>query len=217
MTTLPLTPLPNTADPNPLVSFQQYQDITGDETSDETDVLDALNDAMIDACNECKRTLPYGQYNEVQRLYKNGMVFPSATPIDPTKTITSGISEKIYDPTTDNSPSSVIQGQGVWVGWFTPLPWMPVFSGVLPPQTQIEYYGGFTQATLPVKLRRAIASMAFYAVHPYALTSVPQGVKSMSVGGVSISGSLSSFLYQDWQIKRVLRRYRHPQAYAWQS
>jgi hypothetical protein len=166
-------------------------------------------------CNECRRTLLYGQYTEDQYLYPTGMVYPSATPIDTTKAIFSN--EEIYDPAVDNAPGSIVQGAAVWVGWFSPLPWMPVFSGVLPPQTNITYWGGYTQSTLPPKLRRCIAKIAYYSLHPYALSGTPGGLKSMSVGGVSISGDLYSFMLGDLQLKRDLRRFRKPQLMAWQS
>lgn len=217
MTTLPLVPNAGTGAPDPLVNQDQYQRITGDTTSSKDAVDEAIEAAVIDACNECKRTLLYGQYSEVQYLYKSGLVFPSATPIDSTMPILSG-NDNIFDPIVDAGPGSIIQGQGIWVGWFSPLPQMPVFVSVLPPQTSLEYWGGYTQATLPWKLARAIASMAFYDLHPYAMTSTPGGLTSMSVGGVSISGkALSSFMYQDTEIRKILRRFRHPQVRAWQS
>lgn len=217
MTTLPLTPQAGTGVTR-IVDFALYQRITGDTTSLQADVEESLDSAINDACNECKRTLAYGQYKEVQYLYKNGMVFPSATPIDNSMPILSG-TDNIFDPLVDTNPSTLIQGQGVWVGWFSPLPWMPVFSGVLPPQTDVEYWGGYTVDTIPYKLARAIASMAFYDLHPYFMTNVPGGLSSMSVGGVSISSKsgFSSGLYQDTQIKKILRRFRHPQVRPWQS
>lgn len=218
-TGVPLTPLEGTADPNPLVSYQQYTAMTGDTVSDQADVEDAIDDAIDMVCNECTRTLLYAQYQEDQYLYDNGMVFPSAVPIDPTKQISSN--EVIYNPTTDDAPGSIIQGWGVWVGWFTPLPWMPVFSGVLPPQTNITYWGGYTQSTLPPKLRRLIIRIAFKSLlaNNNSLAGIPGGASSASVSGSSASGSmgLSSFSLSDAQIKRDLRRFKRPQVEAWQS
>lgn len=215
--TLPLVPnaIAGSPDPNELVTVQAYRSYTKDTASTVNDVKEALADAIDQLCNECRRTFLYGQYTEDQYLYGNGMVYPSATPIDPTKPIFSN--EQIYDPAVDNAPGSVIQGQGVWVGWFTPLPWMPVFTGVLPPQTNITYWGGYTQATCPPKLRRMFSKVAFYTLNGVGLIGQPAGVKSMSVGGVSISGDLSSFMESDPALKRAIRRWRHPQVSAWQS
>lgn len=215
--TLPLAPIEGTADPDPLVSFQQYQSISGDTVTSQEDVEDALSEAIDMVCQECTRTLAYGQYSEVQFLYDNGMVFPSAVPIDPAKAVTSN--SAIYDPATDNAPGSIIQGFGVWVGWFTPLPWMPIWSGILDPQTNLIYWGGYRQSTLPPKLRRLIVRIAFKSIvgNNNWLAGLAGGVKSVSVNGVSISGSLTAGSITDSQIKRDLRRFRRPQVEAWQT
>lgn len=212
---LPLTPndVEGSPDPNPLVSVQQYQKVTGDFLSGVTDVTEMIQEAIEDLCKECRRTMLYGQYTESQFLYANGMVYPSATPLDVNQPVSSGV--EIYDPATDNTGSSIIQGDGVWVGWFSPLPWMPFYTGVVPPQTVLTYWGGWTQSTLPSKMKRMICKVAYYRLHPVALTGMPGGVKSMSVGGVSISGDLSSFMDTDPQLKRDIARWRHP-ATNWQ-
>jgi hypothetical protein len=218
---LPLTPnaVTGSPDPNPLLSAIKYQKITGDQKSCIPDIEEAVNEAVEDLSHECRRTWLYGQYTEAQRLYANGMVYPSATPIDVTMPITSNLDDTtpLYDPTTDNLGSSVIQGDGIWVGWFSPLPWMPVFAGVLPAQTVLTYWGGFTQTTLPSKVQRMIAKIVYYRLNPYMLQGMPGGVKSMSVNGVSISGDLSSMMDSDPALKSAIRRWRHPQADPWQS
>lgn len=217
---LPLTPndVAGSPTPEPLVTVQQYQKITTDMASTVNDVEDMLEEVISDLSRECHRTLIYGQYTEAQRLYPNGMVYPSATPLDVTKPVSAGDpNEPIYNPASDNDGASIIQGDGIWVGWFSPLPSMPVFAGVVPPQTVLTYWGGFTQATLPGKLRRLICAIAFYRQNPVALTGMPGGVKSMSVGGVSISGNLSSFMDEDPQIRRAVRAWSHPAVDAWQT
>ena len=212
---LPLTPEPGTGDTTPLVSVQQYRSITSDTKPDDDDVAGALEETITLVCQECNRTLRYGQYREVKYLYANGMVFPSAVPIDPTKAISSG--EQIYDPATDDNPGSVIQGWGVWVGWFTPLPWMPVFTGVLDPQTQIMYWGGYTQQTIPPRLRRLICRIAYKLLHPNNMAGLPGGVKSVSVNGVSVSGDLTAFSWRDPGIDMELVAFTRPDVEAWQS
>jgi hypothetical protein len=224
---LPLTPIlvtqggsnPSASpDPNPLVSVQQYRKVTGDSWSEDEDVEDAVEDAITMVCQECTRTLKYGYYSEVQYLYENGMVFPSTVPIDPTMPISS--QQVIYNPLTDDSPGSIIQGWGVWVGWFTPLPWMPVFTGVLDPQTEITYWGGYRQSNLPPKLRRLICRIAFKSIpqNNNLLANVPGGLTSASVAGININGAAMSMLsITDSQIKRDLRRFKRPQVEAWQS
>jgi hypothetical protein len=213
---LPLTPIPGTADDAPLVSYQQYVRITGDKRAKREDVVETLAEAIVLVCQECNRTLAYGQYLEDKYLYDDGKVYPSAVPIDPTKPILSG--EKIYDPTVDDNPGSVIQGWGVWVGWFTPLPFMSVFEGVLPPQTNITYWGGFIQSTLPPRLRRLICRISYKLMHPNNMTGIPGGVDAVSVNGVSFSGKgLTAFDWKDQGIEEELRSYTRPDVEAWQS
>ena len=214
---IPLVPndVAGSPDPNPLVSVQQYQAVTNDILSGTNDVEDMIAEVIIDVCKECRRTLLYGEYTESQYLYANGMVYPSATPIDVNKAVYSGDPVPIYDPDTDNTGSSIIQGDGVWVGWFAPLPWMPFYTGVVPPQTIVTYWGGWTQTTLPPRLKRVICTIAYYRLNPVSLLGMPGGVRSMSVGGVSIAGDLSSFMDMDPGVRRELRKWRHPQT-NWQ-
>lgn len=214
---LPLVPnsVAGSPTPTPLVSSSDYQRVTGDLSTPMATVEDLIQEAIEDLSRECRRTWIYGQYTESQYLYGNGMVYPSATPIDVNKPVVSG--EEIYDPTTDNTGSSIIQGDGVWVSWFSPLPWMPFYTGVVPPQTVITYWGGFTAATLPAKVKRMICKIVYYRANPVALQGMAGGIKSMSVNGVSIAGDLYSFMDSDPQLKRDIKCWRHPQAIPWQS
>jgi hypothetical protein len=215
---LPLTPNDVEGSPTcePLVSAQQYQKITKDVASGIDDIDDMITEVIWDLSQECRRTLVYGEYTEAQYLYPNGMVYPSATPIDVNQPVISGV--EVYDPATDNTGSSIIQGDGVWVGWFSPLPWMPFYTGVVPPQTVLTYWGGYTQQTIPPRLRRIICTVALYRLNPVVLLGMPGGTKSMSVGGVSISGDLSSLMDTDPALRKAIRKWRHPQGgYAWQT
>ena len=205
----------SSGDPNPLVTVQQYQSVTTDFLSSTNDIEEAITEAVEDLSRECKRTFLYGNYTESQYLYANGMVYPSATPIDVNQAVYSGDPVPIYDPDTDNTGSSIIQGDGVWVGWFAPLPWMPFYTGVVPPQTIVTYWGGFTQSSLPARLKRVICTIAWYRLNPVALLGMPGGVRSMSVGGVSIAGDLSSFMDSDPALRRAIKKWRHPQT-NWQ-
>jgi hypothetical protein len=172
---------------------------------------------------ETKRTFGYGKYREDQYLYGMGMVYPSATPIDRTKPIAAGVNLYTPNATSASTPASIIQGAGIWVGWFTPLPWMPVWTGVIPPQTVITYWGGWqpyggspgTTEALPAKLARIIARVAYYILHPALIQ--PYGAKSTSAGGISMAGTLSSMMISDPQLRRDVRRWTRPQARAWDS
>ena len=226
---LPNTPVADTAVDASLISPDQYSIFTGDRVPTVADIQAAIDDATEMLSEECKRTFAYGTYKENLYLYKMGMVFPSATPIDHTKPITS--SDVIYNPATDNQAGegSIIQGAGIWIGWFTPLPWMPVWTGVIPPQTNIEYSGGYfpyrysgdspvmSTATAPSKLARAIAKVAYYLLHPVMLGGMPGGTTNMSIGGVGIGGDLSSMMDRDADLRKFIARWTHPQARAWDT
>jgi hypothetical protein len=207
---IPATPVTGTADDNPLVTIVDYQQVTQDTSSDTPTVEGNIADALDMIQRECKRTILYAQYTERLYLYKNGIVYPTATPLDVTKPV--------------NSPAGttnigIFQGNGIWVGWFVPLPSLPVWEGVVPPQTDITYWGGYTGPAgdgpvLPASLKRCVCKVAWYLTHPAMLDQMPGGVKSVSVGGVSISGDLSSMTSRDRQLANEIKRWRHPNVKA---
>jgi hypothetical protein len=225
--TLPTIPNPGTGLSTPLVSEAQYRKMTGDLISESADVVAEIAEATRDICIECHRTLSYGQYTENLYLYAKGMVWPSATPIDlSTKIYASATGgEVLFDPATDTVPggSSIIQGAGIWVGYFSPLPWMPVWSGVIDAQIVITYAGGFypwqttvgvTTTTLPGKLARAIITVAYYTLNPSVVKSM--GATSVALGGVTVAGDLSSFMRADPELRRTIKRFTRRQAHHWE-
>lgn len=215
---LPSIPNAGTADPNPLVRLADYQRITKDTTTSTDDFEAALADALDDLQREMRRTFLYAQYTERLFLFRNGQVYPTATPLDPSKPVSAPAQE-----TTQNV--GIFQGDGIWVGWFIPLPSLPVWQGVVPPQTDITYYGGWVgpdstlygQRPIPSKLVRIICRVVWFICNPIALTGMPGGVKSVSIGGVSMSGDLSSFMDADPQLRRDIKRWRKAQVIAWDA
>lgn len=210
---IPATPVAGTKDPNPLVTGDQYSRITGD--SDSLYIDASLNDALVMLQEEMRRTFLYAQYTERLYLYKNGMVYPTATPLDSTKGV---LSPGGSPPQT----VGIFQGNGIWVGWYIPLPSLPMWTGVVPPQTDITYWGGWTGPAgpgpfLPPKLTRVICKVAWYINHPAALSGMPGGVKSVSIGGVSMSGDLSSMTDRDFQLARDIKKWRKPAVRAWDA
>jgi hypothetical protein len=192
----PATPLTGTG-VGSLVGVADYIRITGDSNGDQ----DTLDEATNQASQFCNRTLGYGQY--VERLYVNrrGMAYPSATPLDPN-----------YQP---SPATALVQGPAVWVGYFTPLPSLPVWTGVVLPQTDITYAGGYqpygvtTGPTpqLPAALMRAICKIAYFTLNPAVLPNLPAGATSVSLQGVTMAGNLSPFAFADDDTMRTLRRY----------
>lgn len=213
--TIPATPNAGTADPNPLVTYTQYQQVTGDTTTAEADWDAALDDALDLFQRRTRRTLLYAQYTERLYLYANGTVFPSATPLDVTK----GVQSPNGAPPED---VGVFQGNGIWVGWYVPLPSLPMWEGVVPPQTDITYWGGWTGPSgpgpyLPTSIKRVLARIAWYALHPVTMAGLPAGAKSISVAGVSAAGDLSFMVDSDTRLRKDIVRWRHPHARGWDA
>lgn len=214
--TIPATPNSGTADTNPLVTYTQYQQVTGDsQFASQADFDPYLEDALDLFQRRTRRTLLYAQYTERLYLYKNGTVYPTATPLDVTKSVTS----------PNGAPPEnvgVFQGNGIWVGWYVPLPSLPVWEGVVPPQTDITYWGGYTGPAgpgplLPTAIKRILCRIAWYAAHPVTMAGLPAGAKSVSVAGVSASGDLSFMVDSDLQLRRDIKRWRHPHAKAFDA
>lgn len=184
-----------------LVSVANYEQITGDTVNSAQGLID---EAVIEACQFCNRTLAYGQYSE--RLYVNrkGYAYPSALPIDPNA---STLPE-----------SSLVQGPAIWCGYFTPLPDLPIFTSVVLPQTDVGYSGGYSPfgvtdgptPQLPPRLMRAICRIAWYLANPVVMTGVPAGATSVSLQGVTVSGMSSpiSSWESDTALTKVLGAYR---------
>lgn len=218
----PAIPVAGSADESPLVALSDYQTITSDIGTSLENFDYFLKDALDQLQKEMRRTFLYAQYTERLYLYPNGTVYGSATPYDVRYAVQAPGQE-----VPNGQGAGIFQGDGIWVGWFIPLPSLPVWQGVVPPQTDITYWGGWVGSesplwntgpfNLPAKMKRIIARVVFYMANPAVLAGLPGGVKSQSVGGVSISGDLSSFMEADPQLRRDIRGWRKPQAMAWDA
>jgi hypothetical protein len=216
---IPATPEPGTADPNPLVTQDDYQMVTGDCTVDPVAFDYFLADALDQVQRKLTRTLLYANYVERLFLYRNGFVYGSAIPYDTSVAVVNPAMATEPDP-NDPLNASNFQGYAVWVGWYTALPMLPWWSGVVPPQTDISYWGGFVgpgsdlagERLLPAGLKRAICKVVWYMAHPVFLPGLPGGLKSVSVGGVSMSGDLTAMTMGDKALGCELKRWRHPMA-----
>lgn len=214
---IPAVPNTGTADTNPLVTYQQYAQVTGDtQFANQAEFDVYLDDALDLFQRRTRRTLLYASYTERLYLYQNGMVYPTATPLDTSKGVTSP---------SGSPPENVgiFQGSGIWVGWYIPLPSLPVWVGVVPPQTDITYWGGYvgpasslygTGFGLPASIKRCLCKISWFAAHPTTLAGLPGGAKSTSAAGVSASGGadLASMVDGDSMLRKEIRRWRHPHA-----
>lgn len=217
---IPATPEAGTADPSPLVTQDDYERITGDCIDPATfDYF--LDDALDQVQRKLSRTLLYAQYNERLFLYQTGQVYGTAIPYDTSKPVQNPIAVM---GSGDPANTGVFQGYGIWVGWYIPLPALPVWQGVVPPQTDIKYWGGFVGPAsplvaqgrlIPASLKRAICKVVWFMNNPALMPGYPVGAKSISVGGVSISGDLSSMVTADKALACALKKWRHPMAHSW--
>jgi hypothetical protein len=196
------------ADASSLVDTVYYARVTGDTSSDDSATTEALNDALGLIQDEIGRVLALGSYVETLRVYRNGTVYPSATPI-----------ASIEAPDIDQVS---IQGAGVYIGYWNPAPAVTYgeFNSGIPPQTTLTYTGGYTADTLPTKLKRAICRTAFNILHPSSLAGLPGGVNRVQVGDVGYSAAGSTALRindpLDDSIRADIKGYRNPNFRGWQ-
>lgn len=185
-----------------LLDVPAYQRITKDTASATTDVTAALADAQAWVEQHCNRFLERATYTETLRVAENGYVYPSATPL----------------VSVSSPPSLTITGAGVYVGYLSfPSVTVASVSAAFPLQTTVTYVGGYTPATLPVTLRRAIARVARLMLTPAVLAGAPAGATSVSLGDVRVSGRLSALPSTDPGIDADLAPYVKRQVVGWQS
>lgn len=201
--TIPATPISGTETANlPLIDIDYYQQSTNDVDSNPPDVLREIDNATSEVAKSLNRTLIFGQYTERLYVDRLGYTWPSAMPI-----------AEVTSPV-----GALVQGARIWIGFFLPLPEMPVWSGVIPPQSDVTYWGGFDSISIPPKLADIIAKVAWYRLNPMTLPNMPGGATSVHVGSVGYSGrSLSQLVKWDRDLANQMERWRRPQAHAWQS
>jgi len=198
-----------------LIHVADYQWVTKDTTSVDADVERALDEALELVEDDTHRKLAYAQHTETLYVYRNGMVYPTNSPV-----------ASVSSPT--NLASTAIQGAGVYLGVNIPTPAIVNagdWQAAVPPQAAVTYMGGFQPwgttdgptPQLPMTLARVLCRVSFLILHPSTvLSGVPVGAKSASVGDVSISGVLDAFIVVDPSIGRDLKPYRKRQVRAWQ-
>lgn len=183
-----------------LVSVANYEQVTGDTANSSQDLIDQ---AVIEVCQYCNRTLGYGQYTERLFVNRRGMAYPSFLPLDPAGA---------------TSPAASIQGAGLYVGPFNLLPDLPFLTGAIAPQLDITAWGGYQVAgstggptpALPPRLMQLICRVAWYNANPVVLVGVPGGASNVSLQGVSLGGLKSpiSSWQEDDALTKGLSRFR---------
>lgn len=196
-----------------LIRVADYVWVTKDEASWTPDVERALDDALSLVEDHLNRHFAFGTHTERLYVYRDGKVYPTNTPL--------------ATVTTPAVSASAIQGAGVYVGSFLPTPEIVNvgdWTAAVPPQVDVTYAGGYQPygttngetPQLPMKVMRAICRVAWLMLHPVVLPGIPIGAKSASVGDVSVTGDLESFVAIDPSIGRDLKPYRKRKAHAWQ-
>jgi hypothetical protein len=174
-----------------LVTESDYVALTGDEDTATVLVTAALEEAQRYIEEELQRPLEFGLRIEDLKVYPNGRVYPSATPLVATP------SDAMY---------GIIDESSIYYGWgrdpiinWGGLEWgADLFSsGWAPGQTmpvvEITYQGGFTDENLPVVLKRAIIRLAGALLKERSAkgrriqANIPAGATNVSVGDVSVS------------------------------
>lgn len=174
-----------------LVTVARYQAITGDTASASGTVESALAVATDDLGEELRRPLESAVRTERCRIYhetRGLVVYPQATPIT-------------------SAPSGyTLVGTNALVG-ATPVS-SPAFLSDDPDYASITYTGGWTAATVPRAVERAIAWAAYADLNPTAEAGIPSGVVSASVGDASVTYA-GPRVQGERRWPRSVRAYRH--------
>lgn len=224
----PSQPADGTGFTDAFLSLSEYQMLTGDQTLDQAQLDFLLPQVELILAIECEATWRYGQYTEILKLYNNGFVYPSATPIDATKQINGSSGSSLWNPVAAGGKDVLqagcaIQGIGVMVG-----PWgfwdqQFLFGAVVPAQIQITYWGGWDDQSQNSRgdvwtFKRCLAKMVRYGSQPqFATTGGIGGVTSMSIGGISISGAgLNAMMLYDAGMAEEVASLRRANVGGWQ-
>lgn len=167
-----------------LLTEADYRSISGDTTSLSADVTAALATGQQLLEEWLRRPLELLERTEQVRIHADGRAYPSATPIQAVSVPSWAV---VMDGTTvlslfaDQNP--------LWDILVEPYRYGPggaggQFDTTMRPST-ITYTGGFTSATLPRKLRQAIADLA--QVELTTFSPVTAGVKQATVGDTSVT------------------------------
>jgi hypothetical protein len=159
-----------------LVTYLRYVELTQDTTSASVDVNTQLEIAQELVTDALGRTLESTEVTEDLRVYVNGTVYPTVTPVTVAPTdvtikrngyTLTGVASDYFDATTD-----LVNNY---------------------PEATITYTGGWTSSTVPVSVARCIASLAQALLVGNTTASLGSGASSIKVGNVSISyGDLAS-------------------------
>lgn len=167
-----------------LLSYETYVRLSGDATTASADAEAAMDDAVSMLDDVLNRSLVEAERTEQVRIGPTGHVTPRAVPI------TAVPAEAAYQIGTSHELRFVTYAGDA--PFFDTLDWRYFdYDNDYPARwarTTLTYTGGFTEATLPFRLKKAICLLAqAFVTDPTGL--VDSQVTNKTVGDVSISFS----------------------------
>jgi hypothetical protein len=173
-----------------ICSRAKYRSLTGDSTTADADVDAALADAQRDLEERTERLFESATRTETLRVSPSGRVYPKATPI-----------------TSVTTPAnSTIDGNGIVVGGF-----LNIFTGEYS-TIAVTYTGGYSAETMPVRVVKLVARMAYAELHENSL--IPSGATRVKVGDVEVAGANLGAV-DSTALTRDIRRLRRSQLEAY--
>lgn len=152
-----------------LVTVDRYLTLTGDQAHGPSEIQDALDDAQVAIEEYLRRPLTSQARTETLRIYRGNRVYPSATPIS-AATDYDIVGNALVGATADEGPVFITDVSDY------------------PQRATVTYTGGYTAATLPKVLERAIADTAYDALNPSSSSaSFPAGATSVRLGDAAVT------------------------------
>lgn len=175
--------------PVSLVTEAQYRQATNDNDTLSSDVLYHLVEAQSLVEEYLRRQLTSMERTEPAPIWSDPTsgrtyVYPLATPI--TAIPASATYTVQFEGAALGGVASTEVDWGWW-GWSWAYGGLFFSSDAPPPLATIVYTGGYTSATLPVTLRRAIARVALALSRVTPAATLVAGAASLRVGDVSIT------------------------------
>lgn len=160
-----------------IATLADYRDLVDDTFSTPEDVTAALARAEGVVVRRTERHWVQAQYTERLRLYQDGLVYPSDTPI-----------VSVSDPAGATITGNAI-GSGSWT-WPTANLEPDFFSTNPLPLVSVTYVGGYLPGTFPEELVAVQCEIALLKLNPPSMVGVPAGAQQIrtSTRGQGFSG-----------------------------
>lgn len=155
-----------------LLTWDYYQAITGDTTTDDAAFASAASSAqdLVEDALDRVGHLEQAERTETLEVGPDGVLYPTATPLVDVPGYAT-IGDVVYGASSDLS---------TWVG---------LLGSSAPATVELTYTGGYTSDTAPEYLLRDLAAATYAILHPpdlSATSAIPANATSASVGDVSL-------------------------------